>query len=322
MTHSTACELHGQAIRESISQAGVLRRDQLLSFMRNPEAISRQVRAGRWQRLFPGTYATFTGEPSVQAWWWAAHLFGGQASVLCAESALQSWGLQKPALPVHLAVPHQTHLSERPGLLVVRRFRSDRPAGKPKAAPPTCSIEYALLDVAEGCESLSGIADALAEAFRLRLTSPKKIRRTLDSRPRFRHRFKLETFLRQFEQGCTNQFEADTVRLVLVPHGLPRGVGQVREYSNGRQTVRDRVLEGVLVLELDGQLGHSLPTDIFRDLDRDNDVSLSGRTTIRLGWHAVYEQPCEAALKVAQGLRINGWLGVATPCGPSCIVDR
>ena len=53
-------------------QAGVVSRTQALRIGLSPDALRSRVRAGHWQRLQRGVYATFTGEPGWEARLWAA----------------------------------------------------------------------------------------------------------------------------------------------------------------------------------------------------------------------------------------------------------
>jgi very-short-patch-repair endonuclease len=72
-----------------------------------------------------------------------------------------------------------------------------------------------------------------------------------------------------------------------------------------------------LIVELDGQEAH--PTgDAFRDRRRDNQVTVSGRRTLRYGWREVSQDPCGVAAEVAAVLTILGWTGNPHPCGPRC----
>jgi Transcriptional regulator, AbiEi antitoxin len=53
-------------------QAGAITRQQLLDAGLNTKLISRRLGRGRWQQLYRGVYAVFTGPPGRDTWLWAA----------------------------------------------------------------------------------------------------------------------------------------------------------------------------------------------------------------------------------------------------------
>lgn len=59
-------------------QHGVLTRQQALDHGMALEQIRAQVRSGRWQRLYAGVYATFSGPVPRRAQVWAAALYAGR----------------------------------------------------------------------------------------------------------------------------------------------------------------------------------------------------------------------------------------------------
>jgi hypothetical protein len=73
-------------------------------------------------------------------------------------------------------------------------------------------------------------------------------------------------------------------------------------------------------VELDGRLFHDSAAQRDRDIDRDLDAAVHGRTTIRLGYGQVFDRPCVTARRLAVLLHQRGWRGSATPCGSDCAV--
>ena len=59
-------------------QRGVIARWQAETAGLAPALVRAKVRSGRWQPLYRGVYAAFTGEPSRAAWQWAAVLRAGE----------------------------------------------------------------------------------------------------------------------------------------------------------------------------------------------------------------------------------------------------
>jgi len=56
----------------------------------------------------------------------------------------------------------------------------------------------------------------------------------------------------------------------------------------------------------------------WRDIQRDNTPAADGILTLRYGWADVTRWPCRTAEQIATALRLRGWTGVPTPCGPNC----
>ena len=80
-------------------------------------------------------------------------------------------------------------------------------------------------------------------------------------------------------------------------------------------------LGGLLVVELDGRLGHDVAAARWADLERDLHSVLAGSTTLRIGWRQVLD-PCRTATVVARILVGRGWVGSPGPCPRGCPVVR
>ncbi len=313
---------HDAAVAAAASQAGAVSRQQLLSLGWTRAQVRSQLAAQRWSPLMRGVYLTYTGSPSAETWWWAAHLFAGPNSALTGLTALQAWRVLAPEMPVHIEVSHADRiLSPDPGSLIVTRRRTPRPTREPRHLPPAVRPAHAVLDVCAELINTRKIDDLITKVVRTRTANPASIQRALDQRGRINHRGYISALLRDVASGADSVLEVDGVRLVLRAHGLPVGQGQVREYVSGALVIRDRVIkEYRTVIEFDGRRGHDDPGSRLRDYQRDNYVALTGRTPIRLGWADVHHDACESASIIARVLRMNGWSGTPTTCGAACIV--
>ncbi len=282
--------------------------------------IRAQLRARRWQVLFRGTYLTETGEPSMAAWWWGAHLLMGDRSYLLGETALQAWGLGQAQRPVKIGVPWNRYRTPPTDSIEVSRHRLVPPIRHPAGLPPAERVEYAVIDATQTSRSRRYIEQLVTEACQRRLVKPDEVLKAMNAHRRVRFRGLIKDLLSEYQDGSTSILEVDAVRLVLRPHGLPTGRGQVREYQGGAVIYRDRVIEEFgVVLEFDGRLGHADPGGRLRDFRRDNAVVASGRIGLRFGWTDVHEDACGAALQIALVLKGRGWTGQITPCGPGCL---
>ena len=307
-------ERHQQALAAAAQQAGVISHQQLVGILGwPPSSVRTQLDAHRWQRVFEGVYAVTTGELPMQSQWWAAHLRCGDASALCDSSALQAWGVRRPEAPIEIWVPPQAS-ARTPGL-VIHRYSPPLAARCPRGLPPTVVLPLAILMVSNRLEP-AAVMDLVSSACQQGRIGADQIARAMRGR-RLRHRRLILELLAEIGGGATTPLEIAGVRRILKAHGLPIGRGQVRERVNGSVVLRDRIVEG-LIIEFDGRLGHADPAGRFRDLDRDNDATLTGRPTLRFGWTNVHENPCRAADKVAAALSRMGRQFHFTRCGQHC----
>ena len=70
-------DVPGAAAELARWQAGVMSRQQLLGVGLTPQMITTRVERDRWQTLYRGVYAVFTGPQPRDAWLWAALLRAG-----------------------------------------------------------------------------------------------------------------------------------------------------------------------------------------------------------------------------------------------------
>lgn len=281
--------------------------------------IKSQLSAHRWVRLLRGVYAVHTGEPSIGAWWWATHLYYGSDSALAGRSALQGWGVSDPRQPVEILIPFHRRCTDAAGFVHVRRCRVMPPTRSPRRLPPCVTAEYAVIDVAQDCESEREAAAVITDACQAGVTTAARLRTAANRLPRVRNRRLLLALLLDIDDGALSVLEIDGLRSIFQAHGLPSGRGQAREHQGERLVYRDRRIDPYpLVVEFDGRRGHADPAGRLRDHRRDNAVTLSGRATLRFGWEDVHYEACESARQVWVALTSMGWTGSPRKCGPDC----
>ena len=87
-------------------QAGTLSRRQLLDAGLTSQMIATRLERERWQVLYRGVYALFSGPPPRAAWLWAAVLRAGDGAVLSHHTAAELHGLiESPAETIYVTVP-------------------------------------------------------------------------------------------------------------------------------------------------------------------------------------------------------------------------
>jgi hypothetical protein len=302
-------------------QAGAITRQQLLDAGLNTKLISRRLKHGRWQQLYRGVYAVFTGPPGRDTWLWAAVLRAGPGALLSHLTAAELHGLiDNPAEAIFVTVP-STRRIRTPGIIVRMSGRVGE-ARQPGREPPRTSVEETVFDLIELALTFDDACGWITRAVGRRLSTEKKLRAAMSARKKMRWRAELGDVLAAAGDGIHSVLEYRYLRDVERAHGLPRSRHQVRVVIDGKAAYRDAYYDAYqLAVELDGRLAH--PDDErWRDHHRDNQAGARGIQTTRYGWRDVYGHACETALLQAQILRQRGWTGAPRPCSGRCPVGR
>lgn len=304
-------------IRAEVSlQAGIVSREQLLAFGWTDKRIRHYLRTHRMAKLLPGVYATFTGEPSLASWRWAACLGAGNDSYIAGISALHVYGYSIPTYPIIVATPHGTKRVSMSNIVTVRH-RSFRKVRLVKNLPVTSPAD-ALIDTTKHMKSPSKVRGLITSTVQQRIVDLGALKQAMRMRT-IPNRWIFKEVTDLLSQGQTSILEVKGIRRIITAHGLPKGKAQVRISTDNIVRIVDYFYQTFgLILEFDGRLGHSDYDGICRDMERDNLSALSGNRTLRFGMTDVNERACEAASQVIYALRLGGWQGNPNPCGPNC----
>jgi very-short-patch-repair endonuclease len=282
---------------------------------------------GRWQRMLPGVYATFTGPIGTHSRIWAAILYAGAGAAASHGTALWLWQILDDAPTViDVVVPESRRVLRRPGLRVHRRRALDQGTVEslvhPSASPPRLRVEVAVLDHCDSATATVAI-DLILRATQRRYTTAERLRRSIAHRQRLRWRSLLLEVLSDVESGVASALERRYLRDVERPHDLPPGIrNQPEARPQGGNRYRDvRYRAWQVIVELDGREAHPVD-EKFRDMSRDNVAAVAGDAALRYGWRDVVGAPCAVAGQVAAVLRLRGWTGRPRLCGPNCAVMR
>lgn len=302
-------------------QSGVISRRQALSHGLRPHDIRRLLRRREWAVAFPGIYLTHTGELTWHQRAWVAVLATWPAA-LTHRSAIRA--ASGPGLrghddtgPLHVAVDRTRRTLVTPPGVVTHHLADLEGKTLWTSSPPRIRLEHAVLDVAaEATADMRAIA-TLADAVQTRLTTPTRLRTTLESRSRIARRPLLGGVLHDLELGACSALEHGYLDRVERPHGLATADRQVRDSLRGPIYRDVEYADLALVVELDGRLFHDTASARDLDLDRDLHTAVSGRWTLRLGWGQVYDRPCRTAAALGAIARRRGWTGTLHAC-PDC----
>jgi hypothetical protein len=325
-------DLPDDCVRLLTLQHGAIARWQAAEVGLTLAATDSLLRQGRWQRLYRGVYAAFTGPPPRQCLLWAAVLRAGPGAVLSHHSAAELDGLtDRPSKIIHVTVRHNRlvrFFGERPSsrALPVTIHRTDRidVIRHPVRTPPRTRIEHTILDLTELSASFDDAFSWLSKGCGRRLVTPQKMHAAASARGRLRWRDEILQALPLIATGVHSNLEHNYVRNVEQPHGLPTAQRQPRVALKSpfpRIIYLDNEYEPFgVVVELDGRADH-LVEDRWRDIRRDNSNARAGKVTLRFSSADVTRRRCDVAADVYGTLRRRGWDGLPRRCGPGCTLD-
>jgi hypothetical protein len=315
MTERWSAEFHELAARQS----GVLAGRQLTRAGVTKSAINSKLRIGRWQPMYRGVYATFSGEPTRLAQLWAAVLCAGPGAMLSHQTAAELARLaDRPSELLHVTVPITRRVAKTPGIVVHYSTRA-REALHPARLPPQTRIEETVLDLASAAQTFDDACGWVTRSLQRGLTTQASLAYYFGLRPKIRWRSELAELLTLDAAGLHSVLEVRYRRDVERPHGLPSGTRQARFRRGDHNEYRDVLYEAYLTaVELDGELAH-IGEARRRDARRDNAAAADGIFTLRYTWFDVTKSPCQVAAEIARVLTRRGFAG-ARPCSPSCPV--
>jgi very-short-patch-repair endonuclease len=172
------------ALQVAATQHGIVTRDQCLASGLPSTSLERVVRpGGRWQRVLPGAYATFTGPLLPVHLMAAALLLGGPQAQLTGVTALLLHGCTY--LPhdtrVHLLLPMQVR--RRMGERVVVHRTGRLPSSQRRQGLPVTPPDRAAVLAARHSSSLREVRAMLSEVVQRRLTTVDRLESALSTGP-------------------------------------------------------------------------------------------------------------------------------------------
>jgi very-short-patch-repair endonuclease len=281
---------------EARRQHGLISRAQALASGLNDQNLVDRLRAGRLLLVSPGVYRY----PGVAESWrgevMAACLFAGPTAVASHATAAvlhRIDGFTQGRVEVTSPRRARHHLDgvrvHRPrlGVNAAERTLVD--------GIPTTTIERTLIDIAR-IRGLRRGEIALDGAQRDGTAQVDAVAGLAD-RIRGRGRTRIGKYsdlvhARLGHSQPTTALERKFLQLIEDPT-LPRPECQVRMLlSNGRAVVADFVFAAsMVVVEVDGRIGHSGDVDRQRDAERDSLLQLSGFRVLRFTYRDVYDRP-------------------------------
>ena len=309
------------------AQERVVSAAQARALSMTPDALRSKVDSRRWQRVYHGVYATFTGDLPRQAQLWAAVLRCGHSAVLSHHTAAEIHELTRgPADEIHVTVP----LSSNPARLrdlagvVVHRSASWQADPQPDWNLPRTSVNATVLDLVDCADSLDDAYAWLSRAITARKTTTDALRDALAGRKKISNRSWLADALTDVSDGVHFPLERRWTRDVQRAHGLPAPSRQARRPgADGTRFLDNHYAPYDVAVELDGLAFHPAE-DRDRERYRDNETLIAANaSTLRYGFRQVANHPCDQAAQLARALVKHGWdARTLKPCQkPRCAVS-
>jgi hypothetical protein len=292
-------------------QEGVISTQQALAFGMSAGDIRWKVRSGRWQAVYRGVYATFSGKLSREARLWAAVLRAGDNAALSHETAAELLGFSAaPSEVIHVTVPSASdpaRWSDLDGVVIHRSTHWRGCAGMTLELPVTPGVTT-VLDLVESARTLDDAFGWLSRALDQGAALPASLMSALAQRKKFARRRWLNDALAGIEDGISFPLERRWVYDVERPHGLPRAVRQAPQpAADGTRHLGNLYEPFNVAIELDKPALH-LQEELDRDRYLANETVIAiGAVTLRYGFTEVANHPCEQAEQVARALIKHGW---------------
>jgi hypothetical protein len=308
-------------------QEGVITTVQALAFGMSQGDIRWKVQSGRWQSVYRGVYATFSGKLSREARLWAAVLRAGDGAALSHETAAERHDFAAgPGGEIHVTVPAASDPARWSDLrgVVVHRSTHWRGFAEEMLHLPVTPVTTTVLDLVDSAETLDDAYGWLSRAIAKRRTEPELLAPALAERKKFTRRKWLNDALADISDGVTFPLERRWVYDVERPHGLPRATRQSsRPGADGTRFLDNFYEPWNVSVELDGLAFHP-PEELASERRRSNETTIAvDADTLRYGFKEVANHPCDQAEQLARALIKHGWEALRLkPCPrPGCLVE-
>ncbi|WP_037309419.1 hypothetical protein [Amycolatopsis orientalis] len=291
-------------------QHGIVTRAQLRAYGHSAADIVANLEAGRWQRVLPRVYATFTGALPRAAGIHAALRYGGGFAVLSHRTAAEEWGLVPVTEgPVEITVPYSSSAISQPPLVKVHRSRA-LDHSTVETWPPRTRVTDTIVDLAVSAPTAREAVNVVVDLVSRSRVAVHAMRDCVSMRPPFRFRAEILRGLELVARGLMSALEVEFEEQVEEAHGLPPGDRQTPVEVDGKTLWEDITYDSygaAVTVRLDGRATHAMAAVAFRDRRRDNAAELADRARLVYGWQDVRDSPCQVAAEVRTILVREGW---------------
>jgi very-short-patch-repair endonuclease len=296
--------------RLATDQGGVASRRQLYALGVTRWEIRGEVRARRWQLIGDQSVCLHNASVNAVGHRWAAVFQGGPRACLDGVSALVAGGLDRlTETHVRVSVPRGARIrrSKIYNIRQTRRWDPDdlAPTGIPRTRPAVAAVHGALSATTD--RQASYIVTLVVQQG---LARPEEVGEVLLRVKRDRRRGLLHSVVNDLLGGARSLGELDIAR-ALRRRGLPPPTRQVLRRGRRNRYYLDLYWDAWrLVVEIDG-IHHTWAENIVADALRQNSLSISGDTVLRLPLLGYRLCPEEFLDQIEEALRAAGWAAAA-----------
>lgn len=280
---------------------------QLLAAGLSYDQVRWRVKTERWQSPQRGVVILHSGPPTPRQRQWAAVLWAGEESALCAATAAELNGLRGYTdSRVHVCVPSNQRPREARGI-VVHRSTTLRPGDLvPDRVPRRVCAERSLVELAAGRLRSDEACAVLAAGVQQGLVTADALLARVEANPTLRHRRLLLAALQDIGAGSESHAELLAIALIRKA-GLPEPRRQVTVMVDGEPRVVDLYWD-------DFDAGAEILGGFHRDVDqwwkdrrRNAQIQCTGTILIELPALILRRTPDEAMDLLRQFLMSRGW---------------
>ena len=169
-------------------QGGIVTRKQAIHAGLSSGAIISKLKYRRWQQIYRGVYATFSGPLSRTARLWAAVLYAGNGAELSHETAAELHGLATRRCPlIHVSVPASRRVHGAVGLVIHVSARAGTTRFQRGEIPHT-PVDDTIVDLVDVASSPDDVRELVNRAITGRITTDRPLRAAAGKRKRMRWR--------------------------------------------------------------------------------------------------------------------------------------
>ena len=145
-------------------QAGMITRGQALWGGVSRSAITSKLTHARWQQVYRGVYATFTGPIGREAALWAVVLYAGPGARLSRETAAELIRLSdRPSPLIHVTIAAKRRVVPPMGVAIHRSANPETAWRFARGVPPHTFAEETVIDLVHAATDLDDVIARVVE---------------------------------------------------------------------------------------------------------------------------------------------------------------
>ncbi|MDX6256865.1 MAG: hypothetical protein QOJ11_3199 [Frankiales bacterium] len=266
-----------------------------------------RIQTGRWQSPLRGVVVLHSGPPTPRQRQWAAVLWAGEESALCAATAAELNGLRGYAESrIHVCVPSHQRLRATSGIVVHRSTTLRADELVPGRSPRRVCAERAMIELTVGKLRSDDACAVLAAGVQQGLVTADELLERVKADRHLRHRGELLDALADIAGGSESHAELLAIRLIRRAR-LPEPRRQASVVVEGVPKIVDLYWDDFDAgAEILGGF-HREVAQWWKDLRRNAEIQTTGTMLVQLPAVALRREPDAAMDLLRRFLVSRGW---------------